>query len=189
VLPSERRDAGAAPSAAVPVAGGLVPAPAGGDADLQTNELRALLTAVAGRAELAAHVERLRPAGGERSWECLHRDEHTDVYVIAWTAGADTGWHDHDASSGALHVLEGTVTEERLRWADDHERLHLSAGEALSFGPDHVHRMTVSDGRAVTLHAYSPPLRRMGQYSFDGGGALQRRTITYRESLGAGLAY
>jgi hypothetical protein len=158
-----------------------------GEVDLGAAEIRALLETLARRAELAERVVALRPDAGERSWEGLLRDAHLDLYVIAWTAGADTGWHDHDQSSGALRVLEGAVTEHRLGRSGLHPHRKLRAGEGLSFGADHVHRVTVSDVRAVTLHGYSPPLRRMGQYGFDASGALLRRTITWEEALRAGL--
>jgi len=160
-----------------------------GARDLSAPELPALLAELAADPGIAARAATLHPDAGEREWQSVQRDAHVDVYLIAWAAASDTGWHDHDTSSGAMRVLEGTVTQERLRWAAGPERQVLVAGEALSFGPDHVHRLTVADGVAVTLHAYSPPLRTMGQYSFDEGGALRRRTITSDESLRAGLFF
>ena len=36
---------------------------------------------------------------------------------------------------------------------------------------------------AVTLHAYSPPLWRMGAYEILPGGALQRHSLSYAEEL------
>jgi predicted metal-dependent enzyme (double-stranded beta helix superfamily) len=159
----------------------------GGEIDLREEEICAFLGVLASRTELARRADALRPERGERSWECLLRDAHLDVYVIAWTGGADTGWHDHDLSVGAVRVLQGAVTEHRLSRSGEHPGRELRVGQGLSFGADHVHRMTVAEDRAVTLHGYSPPLHRMGQYSFDAAGALQRRTITYEEALRAGL--
>ncbi len=158
--------------------------------DLEPGEIAAVLEGLAARPELVAHRNALRPAAGARAWQRLYRDAHVDVWVIAWAAGADTGWHDHDSSSGALRVLAGAVTQERPRWTGDHDRQRVPAGEGLSFGPDHVHRVTVAEARAVTIHAYSPPLCRMGQYSFDPSGALQRRSVAYRypDELRAALA-
>jgi quercetin dioxygenase-like cupin family protein len=160
----------------------------GGDLDLSSGEMRALLERLACRPELAARAGALHPAAGERTWECLYGDAHVDVWVIAWADGASTGWHDHDSSAGALRVIEGTVTEERLRWGGDHERRRVAAGDGLSFGADHVHRVTAAGQRAVSVHAYSPPLRRMGQYSFDDDGALRRRPVSYSPEAGAALA-
>ena len=50
----------------------------------------------------------------DRAFEQLWRDEHVDVWVISWTNGNDTGFHDHDVSRGAVAVVEGEVIEERL---------------------------------------------------------------------------
>jgi len=36
---------------------------------------------------------------------------------------------------------------------------------------------------AVTVHAYSPPLWRMGAYEIEPGGALRRHSISYAEEL------
>ena len=36
---------------------------------------------------------------------------------------------------------------------------------------------------AVTLHAYSPPLRRMGAYRVEPGGVLQRHPLAKDEEL------
>jgi quercetin dioxygenase-like cupin family protein len=149
--------------------------------DLAPGAIAELLRNLAAHPGLAAHTPP-RPAVGARSWTCLHRDAHIDVWVIAWTAGADTGWHDHDSSCGAFHVLAGTVAQDRPRWSGTHAREEVPAGEGRSFGPDHVHRM-VSAGPAMTVHAYSPPLVRMGQYRLDSTGAMERRAVSYEEGL------
>ena len=65
----------------------------------------------------------------ERHFEQLWRDDHVDVWVITWTNGNDTGFHDHDLSSGAVAVVEGEVTEERLVVGGPPRRLHHAAGE------------------------------------------------------------
>ena len=36
------------------------------------------------------------------------------MWVITWTNGNDTGFHDHDVSGGAVAVVEGEIVEERL---------------------------------------------------------------------------
>ena len=45
---------------------------------------------------------------------CLHRDAHVDVWLLCWTPRNDTGWHDHDISSGAVAVVEGCLVEHNL---------------------------------------------------------------------------
>ena len=56
--------------------------------------------------------------------------------------GHDTGYHDHDLSSGAVAVVEGRLVEERLvigsapRMSSSYD-----AGETFDFDAAHVHRM------------------------------------------------
>lgn len=158
-------------------------APGTGDDDMAPAAIGDLLDEMAAHPELVARAAALRPAPGGRSWDCIYRDAHLDVWTIAWRGGSDTGWHDHDLSSGAFRVLEGAVVQERPRWGGDHEWREVPAGECLSFGPDHVHRLAAPGGWALTVHAYSPPLRRMGQYTVDADGAVRRRIVGAEEEL------
>ncbi|MFC7593170.1 hypothetical protein ACFQYP_62830 [Nonomuraea antimicrobica] len=62
--------------------------------------------------ELAAHPEEWGdqvdfPADGGRHYASLYRDAYVDVWLLCWRPEDDTGWHDHDISSGAVHVVEG----------------------------------------------------------------------------------
>ena len=45
----------------------------------------------------------------ERHYVELHRDTHVDVWLLCWTPRNDTGWHDHDISSGAVAVLTDLI--------------------------------------------------------------------------------
>src|SRR6185437_15731986 len=69
--------------------------------------------------DLADHPELWRDqvahAGGRRSYASIHRDEYVDVWLICWSPGNDTGWHDHDVSSGAVHVVRGALIESNPR--------------------------------------------------------------------------
>ena len=35
----------------------------------------------------------------------------------------------------------------------------------------------------MSIHAYSPPLWRLGQYQIDGDGVMRRRSISYADEL------
>ena len=37
--------------------------------------------------------------------------------------------------------------------------------------------------RAISLHAYSPPLWRLGQYTIDDGGVMRRVSVCYADEL------
>ena len=152
------------------------------DHDLDRSELRDLV------ARLAAEPYRWRSLvryhGAARQFEQLWRDDHVDIWVISWAAGNDTGFHDHDVSCGAVAVVEGEVVEERLVLGGPPVARHHRAGEVFDFDASHVHRMLQdSETRAVSIHAYSPPLWRMGSYAVAADGTLRRRSISYAEEL------
>jgi predicted metal-dependent enzyme (double-stranded beta helix superfamily) len=156
------------------------------DRYLDPAELLALVGDLAVDADVAAAASALQPGASARDWKMVHRDAKVDVWLIVWNRGADTGWHDHDQSAGALYVLGGGIIESRPSLVGRHKRRRFDAGEGTSFGPDHVHRVTAGSARSVTVHAYSPPLRRMGRYTVDGDGALRRHSLGYDEELEIG---
>jgi hypothetical protein len=159
-----------------------IPAGTPSGRDLEVVELRALVARIA--ADPAGWRPLTRPATSARHFEQLWRDEHVDVWVITWASGNDTGFHDHDLSRGAVAVVQGEIVEERLVVGGPSRRLTRRAGDAFDFDASHVHRMRKDDAAlAVSIHAYSPPLWRMGAYDIDADGSLRRRSIAYNEEL------
>jgi predicted metal-dependent enzyme (double-stranded beta helix superfamily) len=151
------------------------------DRPLERLELLRLVEHVAVRRELwAPHLD---PSANERTYAALHRDATVDVWAIFWLPENDTGWHDHDTSSGAVHVIAGALEEHALLVARPERRTRYGAGAAFSFGPSHIHRLTCAEPRAISIHAYSPPLWRLGQYTVDADGALHRVSISYADEL------
>ena len=151
------------------------------DRTLDRPELERLAIAIAARRELwEPHLD---PDATERSYACLHRDAELDVWAIFWLPENDTGWHDHDTSSGAVHVVEGALEEHALLLAQPERRTCHRAGGGFAFGPSRIHRLTCAEPRAVSIHAYSPPLWRLGQYTVDGDGALHRVSVSYADEL------
>jgi hypothetical protein len=81
-------------------------------------------------------------------------------------------------------VVEGEVIEERLVLGGPPIRRHHRAGEVFDFDASHVHRMRQDSATpAVTIHAYSPPLWRMGAYEVASDGTLRRHSVSYAEEL------
>ncbi|MGI8677280.1 MAG: cysteine dioxygenase [Jatrophihabitans sp.] len=119
----------------------------------------------------------------QRHYHCLHRDSHVDVWVLCWTPRNDTGWHDHDTSSGSVAVVQGRLVEQVLTVGAAAVAREATAGDVYSFGPDHIHRLTGVDEGTVSIHAYSPPLCRMGQYTVGTDGTLHRTSLSYAEEL------
>jgi len=121
----------------------------------------------------------------QRTYALLRDDDEATAWVICWMDDHDTGWHDHDLSAGAVAVVAGRVVEERLRLnGRSPVRRAARAGESFSFGPHDIHRVRHGgEGPAVTIHVYSPPLRRQGSYVEAPDGTLQRRVLTETEEL------
>lgn len=149
--------------------------------DLAARELADLANDLAGHPELWSHHVAFSADG--RHYVSLHRDDHVDVWLLCWTAGSDTGWHDHDRSAGAVRVVSGVITESNPRIGGAHVRVPVSAGTSFAFGPDHIHRLTGAAPQSVSIHAYSPPLERMGQYTIDDEGVMRRLPMNYTEEL------
>jgi predicted metal-dependent enzyme (double-stranded beta helix superfamily) len=148
---------------------------------LDQRELADLVQVLADRPDLWS--DQVASDGGRRHYVSIHRDEYVDVWLICWSAGNDTGWHDHDISSGAVRVLRGELVESKPRIGGVHARTTVSEGCSFSFGPDHIHRLTDEADQAVSLHVYSPPLWRLGQYSIDDGGVMRRVSVCYADEL------
>lgn len=140
-------------------------------------------------ASVANHPEQWREQvafdDDDRHYVCLSRDEDVDVWLLCWTPVNDTGWHDHDVSSGAVAVVQGRLIEHNLGVGRPEVRTEVAAGQVYSFGPDHIHRLTGLDAGSVSIHAYSPPLQTLGQYVVDDNGVLHRTSVTYAEELRA----
>jgi predicted metal-dependent enzyme (double-stranded beta helix superfamily) len=151
------------------------------DRDLGCDELVELVASIAARPELWR--EHVAFDDDNRHYVSLHRDQHVDVWVLCWTPANDTGWHDHDISSGAVAVVEGCVTEHNLGVHAPSVATDVADGAVFGFGPDHIHRLTGRDPGSVSIHAYSPPLWRMGQYTVGANGVLRRTSVSYADEL------
>ena len=80
--------------------------------DLDQDELRSLASYLALRPWLWRH--HLAFDDHHRVYVSLYRDAHVDVWLLCWTPENDTGFHDHDISSGAVAVVSGTLCEHNL---------------------------------------------------------------------------
>jgi len=148
---------------------------------LDQRELAELVENLAGRPDLWS--DQVAHAGGRRHYASIHRDEHVDVWLICWSPGNDTGWHDHDVSSGAVRVVRGVLVESNLRIGGIDVQKVVAEGRSFFFGPDHIHRLTGAAEQTVSLHAYSPPLWRLGQYTIDEAGVMHRVSVCYADEL------
>ena len=150
--------------------------------DLDQPELERVVRELADDPAAWRHLVAHRPDA--RTYSELHRDEHLAVWLICWMDDHDTGFHDHDLSAGAVAVAAGAVCEERLVLGGPPAARTVPAGRSFSFGAADIHRVShVGAEPAVTLHAYSPPLWRMGAYEVLPSGELRRWSMSYAEEL------
>ena len=149
---------------------------------MNSAELIDFVQGLASRPEQWAHlVEHDRAA---RTYSELLRNDDVAAWLICWMDEQDTGFHDHDVSSGAVAVVAGSVREDRLVLGAAPSTRVVGPGDAFSFEASDIHRVQHAGAEpAVTLHAYSPPLWRMGTYEVQPGGRLLRHSVSYAEEL------
>ncbi|MEI7760519.1 MAG: cysteine dioxygenase family protein [Thermoleophilia bacterium] len=155
-----------------------------GNRDLTRPELRELAGAIV--AERALWNDHVQIDEAERHFVHLHRDPNLDVWIICWSAGQGTGYHDHEHSKGAVYVCDGAVVEDFYHRGEDgciRERTNrYAAGEQFDFDAFYIHGVRYAEGQpAVTVHCYSPPLWRMGHYETNENGILHRTSTTYED--------
>ena len=150
--------------------------------ELTTDALRGLVLTLA--ADRRVWEPRVRHSPTRRIFEQLLDDPAFEAWLICWMPGHDTGFHDHDVSAGAVTVVGGQVREERLLLGGGVSSAVYGPGEVFDFSSLDIHRVThVGTAPAVTLHAYSPPLTRMGSYEEGEGGVLLRHARPAGEEL------
>jgi hypothetical protein len=154
--------------------------------DLDHDELATLAAELAAASDLWQPLE--HHVADDRFYVRLCRDHHLDAWLICWMPSQDTGLHDHDLSSGAVHVTRGTIAEERLVIGlPDLEVTTYQTGQSFRFDSSRIHNVCHAGTAAATsLHLYSPPIWRMGYYAIEPDGRLGRRSATYVDELGAG---
>jgi predicted metal-dependent enzyme (double-stranded beta helix superfamily) len=135
--------------------------------------------------ELAANIA-ARPAGWtdlvrfdpcRRWYQRLACEVDFEIWLLSWLPGQHTGFHDHGQSAGAFAVADGVLRERVAPGRrPETDGTVLTRGAVRSFGPHYVHEVANTSQRpAVSVHAYSPPLRGMRQYEVGASGLLSSR--------------
>jgi predicted metal-dependent enzyme (double-stranded beta helix superfamily) len=121
-----------------------------------------------------------------RVYEQIFSDAHLNAWLICWSEDQDTGFHDHDQSAGAIAVLRGRVRDERLAIGSPPQVREFAAPQRFNIPPNAIHRVVHAGHEpAITLHAYSPPLIRMGAYRIGSHGQLEREALSCENELRA----
>lgn len=149
---------------------------------LSLSELERFVTRLALTPERWRHL--VRHSSDARVYEQVWDEKDLNAWVICWSEDQDTGFHDHDDSAAAIFVIEGLVREERLRLGAIPEARVIAPGETFFVPPTAIHRVLHAGSvPAITLHAYSPPLRRTGAYTIGPDGELERSAQSYEQEL------
>lgn len=150
---------------------------------LSNDELERFADALAAAPERWRHLVR---HDDTRVYEQIWDDEDVNAWLICWSEDSDTGFHDHDDSAAGITVVSGSVREDRLALGGPPRSREMSAGITFTVPPTAIHRVLhAGDGPAVTVHAYSPPLRRMGAYRVGANGELERESQPFEQELRA----
>lgn len=115
----------------------------------------------------------------ERSWVLLAVTDLFEAWAIGWPPGGRIDLHDHGASSGAVVVAAGALTETTVRSTDHGVAVisthRVASGQHRRFGPHYIHDLTNDGDRpAVSVHVYGPRLTTMNYYELEPGGRLAR---------------
>ena len=119
-----------------------------------------------------------------RRYRLLYEDERTDIWVLCWMPGQSTGFHDHDVSDVGIAIASGMVTERQLRLPTGATSLDLRPGDSRQGPAGYIHSVAHGEGApAVSIHCYSPPLMKVGQFRVDSEGVLRRDAEHGRREL------
>jgi Cysteine dioxygenase type I len=149
---------------------------------LTLEQLEHFVASLAASPERWAHL--VRHTSDARVYEQIWDGEDVNAWIICWSEDQDTGFHDHDESGAAIAVISGRVREERLKLGSPPDGRELRPGAVFNVPSVAIHRVLHAGVMpAVTIHAYSPPLARIGAYRIGSYGELERESLPFEVEL------
>ncbi len=150
--------------------------------ELSAADLEQLAIAIRDRPELWEPL--LVVDAHRRRYRLLYEDERTEIWVLCWMPGQSTGFHDHDRSDVGIAIARGMIIERQLRLPTGATALELQPGDTRQGPAGYIHSVAHGAGApAVSIHCYSPPLMKVGQYRVDPEGVLRRDAEHGRREL------
>jgi mannose-6-phosphate isomerase-like protein (cupin superfamily) len=154
---------------------------------LSRSELERFTAALVATPERWRALVRHSPA--RRVYAQIWDEQDLNAWLICWSRDHDTGFHDHERSAAVIAVIDGYVREERLRLRGEPRSQVLGREASVYVPPAAIHRVLHwGTAPAVTIHAYSPPLRTTGAYRLGPDGELERAWVPDGEELRPQLA-
>lgn len=149
---------------------------------LDTEQLEQLVRKIADKPELWEPLVVVDPY--RRRYRLLYEDDRIDIWVLSWMPGQATGFHDHDLSGVGLIGVQGEVVERQMLLPSGATDVVMTPGVSRQGPPGYIHSVHHGSGTpAVTIHAYSPTLIRVGQYRASDDGILRREIANGRQEL------
>ena len=177
--PQDWTDVLAPPEALAAEVGSLVPE---GLPAIPADRLEQLACEIVERPELWESLVVVDPT--RRRYRLAFENDQTDIWVLSWMAGQQTGFHDHDRSAVGLAIARGRVIERQLILPSGATALNLGPGDSRQGPAGYIHSVVHKLGKpAVSIHCYSPPLAVVGQYRVDDDGVLRRQSENGRREL------
>ena len=99
-----------------------------------------------------------------------------ELLCICWRSGQRSPIHNHAGSTCGLRIIQGVATETSFEWTDCGQikavaSVDYECGHVCSTQDEQVHQVSnlqAADHDLMTLHIYSPPLRKMDTFSLMG---------------------
>lgn len=127
-------------------------------------------------------LPRLRTPDLDRWWTRLHGDDRLDIWLLTWLPGHHTDLHDHGDSAAAFGVVRGALAEIRPTITGARTTHLHRTGEIARIAPGIIHDVWGVEGEpAASIHAYSPPLRRMTYWEQGPDGRLRPDRIVHSD--------
>lgn len=136
-----------------------------------------IVQGIAKRPSLWEH--RVQYSSTNRWWTQLVADKNVDVWLLSWLTSQETELHDHGTSSAAFTVVQGALAEVRVGayGAIDLNHVAAASNSVQWVAPGTIHDVSNPfDVPAVSIHAYSPPLKEMTYYKRTHDGIKAVRT-------------
>lgn len=136
-----------------------------------------IVQGIAKRPNLWEH--RVQYSSSNRWWTQLVADQNVDVWLLSWLTSQETELHDHGSSSAAFTVVQGALAEVRVGayGAIDLNHVAAASNSVQWVAPGTIHDVSNPfDVPAVSIHAYSPPLKEMTYYQRTKDGIKAVRT-------------
>ncbi len=117
----------------------------------------------------------------------IHAGPMYQALLLCWRSGQASPIHDHRGSACAVRVIRGEATETVYEMTEEGRvfavKTHkLAEGFTCATEDLDIHKLANDQPPGkdlVTLHLYSPPLLKMGQYSMDDPGMWEFHDEVY----------